>query len=72
MVIIAKQNGVNLENMRIRMRDNEELKTVIAGNNSETNKRHKLNEVMSSILFSYVNNRLDFYNKMDDPKSRTT
>jgi type I restriction enzyme R subunit len=65
---ITDEDRANLENMRRRMRENEELKSVMAGNNSETNKRHKFNEVMSSILLSYVNNRLDFYNKMDDPK----
>jgi type I restriction enzyme R subunit len=65
---ITDEDRVDLENMRKRIVDNEELKSVMAGNNSDSNKRHKFNEVMSSILLSYVNNRLDFYNKMDDPK----
>jgi hypothetical protein len=39
----------------------------MTGENSETNKRHKFDEVMSAILLGYVNIRLDFYNKMDGP-----
>lgn len=54
--------------MRNRVKTNDELQKVMTGENSETNKRHKFDEVMSSILLGYVNNRLDFYNKMDDPK----
>ena len=30
--------------------------------------RDKFDEVMTTILLGYVNNRLDFYNKMEDPK----
>ena len=30
--------------------------------------RHKFDEVISTLMLSYVNNRLEFYNKMEDPK----
>jgi type I restriction enzyme R subunit len=65
---ITDEDRVDLENMRKRIVENEELKSVMLGNNSESNKRHKFNEVMSSILLSYVNNRLDFYTRMENPK----
>ena len=65
---IKEEDKIDLENMRKRVMTNEELGKVMVGDNSETNKRHKFNEVMTSILLSYVNNRLDFYNKMEDPK----
>ena len=54
--------------MKKRVSTNEELQKVMTGENSETNKRHKFDEVMTTILLGYVNNRLDFYNKMEDPK----
>lgn len=64
----TEEDRIDLENMRRRMRENEELKQVLVGNNSESNKRHKFDEVMASILLSYVNNRLDFYTRMENPK----
>jgi type I restriction enzyme R subunit len=68
---ITDEDKVDIENMKRRVITNNELKEVMIGENSETNKRHKFDEVMSSVLLSYVNNRLDFYNKMDDPKIKT-
>jgi type I restriction enzyme R subunit len=65
---ITDEDKVDLENMKKRVMTNEELQMVMTGDNSETNKRHKFEEVIEDILLSYVNNRLDFYNKMDDPK----
>lgn len=65
---ITDEDKIDLENMKKRVSTNEELKEVLTSDNSETNKRHKFDEVMTSILLSYVNNRLDFYNKMEDPK----
>lgn len=65
---ITEEDKIDLENMKKRVSSNEELQVVLSSDNSETNKRHKFDEVMTSILLSYVNNRLDFYNKMEDPK----
>ncbi len=68
---ITEEDKVDIENMKRRVITNPELKEVMTGENSETNKRHKFDEVMTNVLLSYVNNRLDFYNKMDDPKIKT-
>ena len=65
---ITEEDKIDLENVKKRVSTNEELQKVMTGENSETNKRHKFDEVMKGILLGYVNNRLDFYNKMDDPK----
>jgi len=65
---ITEEDKIDLENMKKRVSSNEELQKVMTGENSETNKRHKFDEVMTSILLGYVNNRLEFYNKMEDPK----
>jgi type I restriction enzyme R subunit len=65
---ITEEDKIDLENMKKRVSLNEELQVVMTSDNSETNKRHKFDEVMTSILLGYVNNRLDFYNKMEDPK----
>jgi type I restriction enzyme R subunit len=67
---ITDEDKIDLENMRNRVRTNDDLQKVMTGENSETNKRHKFDEVRDSILLSYVNSRLGFYNKMEDPKIR--
>ena len=51
-----------------RLSEDKELYKVMTGDNSETNKRKKHNEVLGKIVLSYVNERLDFYQKMENPK----
>jgi len=65
---ITVEDKIDLENMRNRVMNNDQLQKVMTGDNSESNKKHKFDEVMNDIVLSYVNNRLDFYNKMEDPK----
>ncbi len=65
---IKEEDKIDVENMRKRLMTNEELNKVMNGDNSETNKKHKVNELYQSILLSYVNDKLGFYNMMDDPK----
>ena len=43
------------------------LRNVMTGDNSETNKRRKFEEVIGSIFLSYVNDRVDFYQKFENP-----
>jgi type I restriction enzyme R subunit len=64
---ITDEDKIDLENMKNRVSMNEELLTVLNSDNSDSNKKHKFDEVLSNVLLSYVNNRLDFYNKMEDP-----
>ena len=68
---ITDEDKIDLENMRNRISVSEEMKSVLSSDNSHTNKRIKFDELISTILLGYVNNRLDFYNKMEDPKVRT-
>ena len=65
---ITDEDKLDLDNVRKRMLKNEELQKVMVGDNTETNKRHKFDEVMMDVLLSYVNNRFEFYKKMEDPK----
>ena len=51
-----------------RLSENEELHKVMMGDNSEINKRKKHDEIFGKIILSYVNERLDFYQKMENPK----
>jgi type I restriction enzyme, R subunit len=58
---------LDLKNVQHRMGEDLELRKVMTGDNSETNKRRKFEEVLSYIILSYVNDRVDFYQKMGHP-----
>jgi type I restriction enzyme R subunit len=64
---ITEEDRIDLENLKKRVETDTGLQNVMEGDNSETNKRHKFDEVLDTIILSYVNKRLDFYNRMDDP-----
>ena len=38
------------------------------GDNSETNKRQKFDDVLEKTIMSFFNARFDFFKKIDDPK----
>jgi hypothetical protein len=41
---------------------------VMRGDNSKVNKRNKWEEELNKVILSYVNERFDFYQKMENPK----
>jgi type I restriction enzyme R subunit len=65
---ISDEDRIDIERVSDRMRSDQGLFDVMVGDNSETNKKHKFDEVISTILLSFVNDRLDFYKKMEEPK----
>jgi hypothetical protein len=48
--------------------EDESLRKVMTVINSETNKKRKFEEVLGLIISSYVNNRVEFYQKMVNPQ----
>ena len=46
------------------MHENEELRQVIEGDNTETNKRYKFEQVVDDILLDFVNSKLELYKKL--------
>lgn len=65
---ITEEDRIDLERVTERMRTDQGLLDVMTGDNSETNKKHKFDDVLSTIFLSFVNDRLDFYKKMEEPK----
>jgi len=63
-----EEHKLDLKNVRHRMGEDVELRKVMTGDNSETNKRRKFEEVLGNIILSYVNDRVDFYQKMENPQ----
>ena len=61
------EDKVDIQTIQQKVHENEELRQVFEGNNTEENIRYKFNEVFENILFELVNNRLDLYNKLSEP-----
>jgi len=67
---ITEEEKQDLSNLRTRTHEHKELRAVMNGDNSETNKRRKFEEVIGEIALSYVNDRVEFYNKLENPVIR--
>ena len=68
---ITEQDRIDLRNVRTKVVSNLELQKVLNGDNSETNKRKKFDDVLNKTILSYVNDRFDFFKKIDDPKIKS-
>ena len=62
------EDRVDIETIHRKVHDNEELRQVMAGNNTETNKRYKFEAVINQILLEFVNNKLDLYTTLTRPE----
>ena len=67
-VEITEENRLDLQNVHRRVMDDQDLRKVMTGDNSDINKRRKFEEVLGQIILSYVNNRVEFYQKMENPQ----
>ena len=59
---------VDIATIHQKMHENEELRQVIEGDNSESNKRYKFDQVFDEILLGLVNSRLDLFTKLSQPE----
>ena len=62
------EDKVDIENVYQKVHQHEELRQVITGDNTETNKRYKFEQVIDEILLDFVNNKLDLYTKLSKPE----
>ena len=58
------EDKVDIATIHQKVQENEELRQVIEGDNSETNKQYKFNQVFDQILLGLVNSRLDLFKKL--------
>ena len=61
------EDRVDIATIHQKVHDNEELRQVMDGNNTETNKRYKFEAVINQILLEFVNNKLDLYTTLTRP-----
>jgi type I restriction enzyme R subunit len=65
---ITEQDRIDLETLKNRVVKDEGLQLVLNGDNSETNKRKKFDDVLNKTIMSFFNERFDFFKKIDNPK----
>ena len=58
------EDKVDIANIHQKVHENEALRQVIEGDNTDTNKRYKFEQVIDEILLGFVNSKLDLYNKL--------
>ena len=62
------EDKVDIVTIHRKVHENEELRQVIEGDNTETNKRYKFDQVVDDILHSFINSKLDLFNKLSQPE----
>ena len=60
------EDKVDLATIHQKVYENEELRQVINGDNSETNKKRKFDDVIDEILLGFVNYKLELYTKLSE------
>jgi type I restriction enzyme R subunit len=65
---LNEDDKVSLERIQTRLKEDEELRKVHLGDNTESNKRFIFNKVFDKLLQGLVDDRLDFYKKLTEPK----
>ncbi|MXY28764.1 type I restriction endonuclease subunit R [Candidatus Poribacteria bacterium] len=62
------EDKVDIATIHQKVLENEELRQVIEGDNTETNKRYKFERVIDDILLDFVNSKLALYTKLSKPE----
>ena len=62
------EDKVDIETMRQKVHEHEELRQVRTGDNTETNRRYKFDQVFDDILLEFVESKLELYNKLSRPE----
>ena len=67
-VNITEEDKVNLDRLKSRLTDSGEIKKYMEGDNSVENKKNYFQQQFNDAMLDYVNDRFDFYKKMEDNK----
>ena len=64
----TEEDKVDIAAIHRKVGENEELRQVMDGDNSERNKHYKFGQVLDTILLDFVNNKVELYNKLSRPE----
>ena len=62
------EDKVDIETIHRKVHENDELRQVIEGDNTDTNKRYKFDQVIDEILLDFVNSKLELFTKLSKPE----
>jgi type I restriction enzyme R subunit len=65
---LSEEHKISVRKVTEQVYDSEELQKVMRGDNSEQNKKKKVEEIIMRTLLGYVSNQFDFYKKMENPQ----
>ncbi len=65
---ITEEDKVDIENIKAKVEEDEELQAVMNPNNTRENIRLKFDKVVDDIILDFVNTKIDLYNKLAEPK----
>ena len=68
-VNLTDEDRLDLSRLSKRLMDDPEVEKYMKGNNTEENKRNFFKEQFDGMMIDYINERFDFYKKMDDNPS---
>ena len=60
----TEEDKVDIETIRQKVHADESLRQVFEGDNTESNKRFKFDQVFNDIVLDFVNTKIDLYNKL--------
>ena len=62
------EDKVDIETIHRKVQANEEIRQVIDGDNTDTNKQYKFDQVIDDILLDFVNSKLELFTKLSKPE----
>ncbi len=65
---LTEEDKIDIQNIKIKLEENEELQAVMQADNPPDVVRYKFNQVIDQILLEFVHTKLDLYKKLTDPK----
>ena len=65
---LTDEDKVTLEKIQTQLKENDELRKVHTSDNTESNKQFVFNKVFDKLLQGLVDDSLDFYKKITEPK----
>lgn len=68
-VNLTEDDKIDIERLKERLSSNTEIKKYMTGQNTEDNKKNFFKEQFDGMMVDYINERFDFYKKMDDNPS---
>ena len=71
-VSLTDEDKIDLSRLKRRLEDNPEIEKYMTGENTDDNKQNYFKEQFDGLIVDYVNERFEFYKKMEDNPSIKT